>query len=249
MTAQLIGGLHSVRTALKHGAESVQEIWVEERRRDQRVRELASLARKQGIRVRVVGREELDRLVSGANHQGVVARTLMPVARDEKELDHLLDGLQAPVLLLILDGVQDPHNLGACLRNADAAGVQAVIAPKDRSVGLTPTACKVASGAAETVPFFQVTNLVRTLKRLQDRGIWLVGTTGDAEATLFDTRLDGHLGVLMGGEEKGMRRLTRESCDMLVKLPMAGQVESLNVSVAAGITLFEVIRQRGQGSG
>jgi len=148
-------------------------------------------------------------------------------------------------LLLILDGVQDPHNLGACLRSADAAGLLAVIAPKDRSVGLTPTACKVASGVAESVPFIQVTNLVRTIRWLQsEAGVWVVGAAGEAETSLYQTDLNGPLALVMGGEEKGMRRLTREACDLLVKLPMLGSVESLNVSVACGICLFESNRKR-----
>ncbi|MCW8882915.1 MAG: 23S rRNA (guanosine(2251)-2'-O)-methyltransferase RlmB, partial [Sedimenticola sp.] len=164
---------------------------------------------------------------------------------DENSLESLLTKLDVPPFLLILDGVQDPHNLGACLRSADATGVHAVIAPKDRSVGLTPTACKVASGAAESIPFYQVTNLARTLKWLQSElGVWLVGTAGEAESSLYAADLKGPLGIVMGGEEKGMRRLTRESCDLLVNLPMVGVVESLNVSVAAGICLFEAVRQR-----
>ena len=150
-----------------------------------------------------------------------------------------------PLLLLVLDGIQDPHNLGACLRSADAAGVHAVVTPKDRSVGLTPVVCKVASGAAETVPFVQVTNLARTLRWLREnQGVWLVGTAGEAESSLYSVDLKGPLGLVMGGEEKGMRRLTREACDLLVSLPMAGAVESLNVSVATGISLFEAVRQR-----
>ncbi|MEJ1335975.1 MAG: 23S rRNA (guanosine(2251)-2'-O)-methyltransferase RlmB, partial [Candidatus Sedimenticola sp. (ex Thyasira tokunagai)] len=177
--------------------------------------------------------------------QGAVARTRAPTALDEKDLKVLLSNIDHPPFLLILDGVQDPHNLGACLRSADGAGVDAVIAPKDRSSGLTPVACKVASGAAENLSFFQVTNLSRTLKSLQDEfGIWLVGTEGEAETTLYDADLKGPLGIVMGGEEKGMRRLTGEQCDLRVSLPMAGSVESLNVSVAAGICLFEAVRQR-----
>ena len=241
----VITGLHSVRTALKHGAGSVLEIWVEARRRDRRLRELISLAREEGIPVRQISREELDALVPGTNHQGVAANTQAPAARDEKGLITRLESLTEPPLLLILDGIQDPHNLGACLRSADAAGVHAVVTAKDRSVGLTPTVCKVASGAAETVPFFQVTNLVRTLRWLREKqDIMLVGTTGEVDSSLYAADLRGPLGLVMGGEEKGMRRLTREACDQLVSLPMAGSVESLNVSVATGICLFEAVRQR-----
>ncbi len=245
--SQLIAGLHSVRTALKHGAGSLLEVWVEGvRKQDRRVREVISMARESGVPVRYVNREQLDEMTAGSNHQGVAAHTQVPSSLDEKALEVLLSGLGGPPFLLILDGVQDPHNLGACLRSADAAGIHAVIAPKDRSAGLTPTACKVASGAAETVPFIQVTNLSRTLKGLQSEyGIWLVGTAGEADTSLYDADLQGPLGIVMGGEAKGLRRLTRESCDLLVKLPMAGAVESLNVSVAAGICLFEAVRQRG----
>jgi len=244
-SSQLVAGVHSVRTALKHGAGSVLEVWVEARRRDRRVKEVIGLAKAEGVPVTPVAREELDSMAPGANHQGVVARTKAPAALDETALRRLLEAVEEPLFLLILDGVQDPHNLGACLRSADAAGVHAVIAPKDRSVGLTPVACKVASGAAETVPFVQVTNLVRTLRWLSDElGVWLIGTAGEAGTGLFETDLKGPLGIVMGGEEKGMRRLTREACGQLVKLPMAGSVESLNVSVAAGICLFEAVRQR-----
>jgi 23S rRNA (guanosine2251-2'-O)-methyltransferase len=242
---QLISGLHSVRTALKHGVGAVQELWVEARRRDGRINEIRRLARETGVAVQEVGRSELERLVPGANHQGVVARTRQAAALGEEALRELLQALERAPFLLILDGVQDPHNLGACLRSADAAGVHAVITPKDRAAGLTPTACKVASGAAETIPFFQVTNLARTLRWLREEaGIWLVGAAGEAEASLYQADLKGPLGLVMGGEEKGLRRLTREQCDQLVHLPMAGAVESLNVSVAAGVCLFEAVRQR-----
>ncbi|MES9873032.1 MAG: 23S rRNA (guanosine(2251)-2'-O)-methyltransferase RlmB [Candidatus Sedimenticola sp. 6PFRAG7] len=246
--SQLVAGVHSVRTALKHGAGSVLEVWVEARRRDRRIKEVIGLAKAAGVRIAQVSREELDTLVPGANHQGVVARTEVPAALGEGDLKKLLQDSDKQAFLLILDGVQDPHNLGACLRSADAAGIQAVIAPKDRSAGLTPTACKVACGAAETVPFIQVTNLARVLRWLSEElGVWLVGTAGEAESELFEVDLKGPLAMVMGAEEKGMRRLTREACDQLVKLPMAGSVESLNVSVAAGICLFEAVRQRRTG--
>jgi len=234
-----------VRTALKHGADTVIEIWLEARRRDKRIQEILGLARQAGVEVHRVPKQVLDDLLPDTNHQGIIARSRAPAALGEKDLAGLLQGLDVPPFLLILDGVQDPHNLGACLRSADGAGVHAVIAPRDRSAGLTPTACKVASGAAERVPFFQVTNLARTLKWLrQEQGVWLMGTAGDAETRLFDQDLTGPLGLVMGGEEKGMRRLTREACDYLVMLPMRGGVESLNVSVATGICLYEALRQR-----
>ncbi|MCP3666997.1 MAG: 23S rRNA (guanosine(2251)-2'-O)-methyltransferase RlmB [Gammaproteobacteria bacterium] len=242
---QWVAGLHSVRAALRHGQGAVLEIQVEARRRDRRVKQITDLAREQGVQVVQVAREVLDVAVPGANHQGVIARTLVPASLGESALSELMQGVDGPPILLILDGIQDPHNLGACLRSADAAGANAVIAPKDRSCGLTPVACKVASGAAESVPFFQVTNLARTLRWLQEEyGVWLVGTAGEAKGSLYSTDLKGPLGIIMGGEEKGMRRLTREACDSLVYIPMVGMVESLNVSVAAGIALFEAIRQR-----
>ena len=245
MSDRLISGLHSVRTALQRGVGAVEELWIEERRRDQRIAEIRRLAREAGVPARAVPRAELERLVPGSNHQGVVARTRVSAALDESALEALIQGLQQPPFLLILDGVQDPHNLGACLRSADAAGVHAVITPKDRAVGLTSTVAKVASGAADALPFIQVTNLARTLRWLREEArIWLVGAAGEAEVSLYQADLKGPLGLVMGGEEKGMRRLTREHCDLLVRIPMFGAVESLNISVAAGVCLFEAVRQR-----
>jgi 23S rRNA (guanosine2251-2'-O)-methyltransferase len=202
------------------------------------------MAREAGITVRQQERDALDKVAGGANHQGAVALVRAPTARGGHDLDAVLDAVDGPALLLILDGVTDPHNLGACLRSADGAGAHAVIAPKDKAVGLTPVAVKVASGAAESVPFVQVTNLARTLEALKQRGIWLIGTDGEAPATVFETDLRGPVGLVLGSEGKGMRRLTREHCDLLVRLPMQGRVESLNVSVAAGICLYEALRQR-----
>lgn len=241
-----VAGIHAVRTALKHGAAQVQEILVDATRRDRRLKALLDEARALGLRVTDSDRKTLDRLAQGANHQGVVARAEAPSALNEGDLDSLLEGLSVAPLLLVLDGVTDPHNLGACLRTADAAGVHAVIAPRDRSVGLTPVACKVASGAAETVPFVQVTNLARTLRHLQDHfRVFVIGTAGEAERSLYQSDLKGPLALVMGAEGEGMRRLTREHCDQLLSLPMAGSVESLNVSVATGVCLFEAVRQRG----
>ena len=239
-----ITGIHSVRSALKFGPKEVGELWLDRGRRDRRLAELAEAARQAGIRIRQVSTAELDQAAQGTNHQGALAWVRSPAARSERDLDAVLDGITGPPLLLLLDSVQDPHNLGACLRTADAAGAHAVIAPKDRSAGLTPVVSKVASGAAETVPFVQVTNLARTMEQLKERGIWLIGTAGEAESELYDRDLTGPLGLVMGGEGEGLRRLTRERCDTLVHLPMLGQVESLNVSVAAGICLYEVLRQR-----
>jgi 23S rRNA (guanosine2251-2'-O)-methyltransferase len=239
-----VAGLHAVRTALRHGAGGVLELLVDVARRDRRVREVLVQARAGRVAVHRVDRAELDRLFPGSNHQGVAARVEAPGALDATALERLVAGTPDPALLLLLDGVQDPHNLGACLRTADAAGVQAVIAPRDRSVGLTPTVCKVASGAAGRVPYVQVTNLSRTLQWLQGQGVWLVGTAAETERSLFATDLTGPLAVVVGGEGKGLRRLTRERCDLLVSLPMHGVVESLNVAVATGVVLYEALRQR-----
>jgi len=239
-----ITGIHSVRAALKFGADGVTELWLERSRRDLRLHELAELAKAGGIRVQQVGREALDRAAQGSSHQGALAWTRVPAARGESELPAILAAIDGPPFLLILDGVQDPHNLGACLRTAEGAGVHCLIAPKDNAVGLTPVVAKVASGAAETLPYVQVTNLARTMDRLKERGIWLYGTAGEAQASLFGTDLTGPLGLVLGNEGKGLRRLTRERCDGLVRLPMRGRVESLNVSVAAGICLYEALRQR-----
>jgi 23S rRNA (guanosine2251-2'-O)-methyltransferase len=242
--SDLIAGLHAVRAALGHGAAGVTELWYDRRRRDRRLREVLELARTAGVMAQPLEREALDRLTGGINHQGVAARVTAPAALDEQALERLLDRLSEPPFLLILDEVQDPHNLGACLRTADAAGVQAVIAPRDHAAGLTPVVCKVASGAAGRVPYVQVTNLARTLRQLRDRGLWLAGTAGEAATSLYQADLRGPLGLVMGGEGKGLRRLTREHCDLLLSLPMRGAVESLNVAVAAGIVLYEALRQR-----
>lgn len=239
-----VAGIHAVRSALKFGPEGVDELWLERSRRDRRLGELADIARVAGIRVRQAERAELERAAEGANHQGALAWVRAPAARPTQDLDTLLDAVCGPPLLLLLDEVQDPHNLGACLRTADAAGVHAVVAPKDNSAGLTPVVCKVASGAAETVPYIQVTNLARTMDGLRERGIWLVGTAGEADGDLYAADLQGPLGLVMGSEGAGLRRLTRERCDSLVRLPMLGRVESLNVSVAAGVCLYEAVRQR-----
>lgn len=234
--------------ALKYEPEQVRALWVERQRRDARLRNLLD-ATAETIPIHFVERAELDRLSGGARHQGIVAQ--LEVRRrglDEAHLPGLLDATVVPALLLVLDGVQDPHNLGACLRSAAAAGVHAVIAPTDRAVGLNATVRKVASGAAEITPFVPVTNLARTLRSLRDRGIWLVGAAGEAESSLYDVDLTLPTAIVLGAEEKGLRRLTREVCDRLARIPLAeGSVESLNVSVVAGIFLFEARRQRGLG--
>lgn len=237
-------GINSVRSLLRLGASGTIELWLDHQRRDRRLSELASLAREAGVCVRQFERDALDAVVDGGNHQGVIAWVPMPKTLGERDLDGILDGASSPPLLLVLDGVTDPHNLGACLRSADGAGATAVIAPKDKAVGLTPVVVKVASGAASSVPFVQVTNLARTLAGLQERGIWLVGLADQAAGTLFEVDLKGSIALVLGSEGSGLRRLTRERCDLLAALPMCGQVESLNVSVAAGICLYEALRQR-----
>jgi 23S rRNA (guanosine2251-2'-O)-methyltransferase len=236
-------GLHAVKSALQKSGVA-EQLLVDSKRRDGRIREILELAQTAGVPCLRLPDKVLNERVPGDNHQGVALRVRQRQTQDEPYLKALLKRLDKPPFLLVLDGIQDPHNLGACLRCADGAGVHAVVAPRDRSVALTPTVRKVASGAAETVPFIQVSNLVRTLKWLKAEGIWLVGTAGEATQSLYRTDLNGALALVMGGEGKGMRRLTREQCDLLVKLPMAGSVESLNVSVASGIVLYEAVRQR-----
>ncbi|HEC20597.1 MAG TPA: 23S rRNA (guanosine(2251)-2'-O)-methyltransferase RlmB [Gammaproteobacteria bacterium] len=241
--AHTLYGLHAVQAALERAPHSVIELWVDAKRHDRRMEAILHLAEAAGIPVHTADKPKLDNLAPQGRHQGVVASAAPPRTYSEAELEALLERLDGPPFLLILDGVTDPHNLGACLRSADAAGVQAVIVPKDRAATLTPTAIKVASGAAQTVPFVQVTNLARTLRSLKERGIWLVGLDGHAEQTLYDTDLKGPLALVMGAEGQGLRRLSKEHCDYLVKIPMAGTVESLNVSVATGVCLYEALRQ------
>ncbi len=242
----LIFGLHAVEAALKRDPASIEQLYCDNKRKDKRLSDLAQLAQNQGVRPEWRSRAELDAMLpEGARHQGVAARVRGVAVRNEGYLEQLLVDLQRPPFLLVLDGVTDPHNLGACLRSADAAGVDAVIVPRDRACGLTPVVRKVASGAAEAVPFVQVTNLARTLKMLQDAGVWVIGAALEEEAiSLYEARLDGALALVLGAEGKGMRRLTRENCDQLVYIPMQGSVQSLNVSVATGICLFEAWRRR-----
>ena len=247
VTEELIHGLHAVTAALEYEADQVRGLWVERQRRDGRIQALLDIASRQGVAVHSVDRAELDRLTGGARHQGVVARlALRQRTLSEADVPTLLSAVEGPLLLLVLDGVQDPHNLGACLRSAAAAGVHAVIAPADRSASLNATVRKVACGAAEIVPFVSVTNLARTLRTLQEQGIWIVGAAGEAGDSLYEVDFTPSTAIVLGGEEKGLRRLTREVCDRLARIPMVnGGVESLNVSVAAGVFLFEARRQRG----
>ena len=239
---RIVFGFHAVTVLLRQRPESVLELHAGAERTDGRMRDLLKLAEQKKVRVMAATSERLDGLTGHARHQGVAAR--VAEVKRSNSLDDTLDAVVGPPLLLVLDGIQDPHNLGACLRVADAAGVSAVVAPKDRAVGLTATASKVASGAAETVPYFPVTNLARTLRELKERGIWIVGTDEGARDDLFTADFPDAVAWVLGSEGEGMRRLTREHCDFLVRIPMQGIVESLNVSVAAGIVLFESVRRR-----
>lgn len=236
-------GVHAVEALLRHHPRRVKQLWLAEGRQDPRIQGVLELARQARVPVGQRERRELDEWAEGV-HQGVVAEVSPSQVWGEAMLDELLDRCEGPPLLLVLDGVTDPHNLGACLRTADAAGVQAVIVPKDKSATLNATVRKVACGAAEVVPLVAVTNLARTLEKLRQRGLWTVGTAGEVEQELYGLDLRGPTVLIMGAEGKGMRRLTREHCDYLVRLPMAGSVSSLNVSVATGVCLFEAVRQR-----
>jgi 23S rRNA (guanosine2251-2'-O)-methyltransferase len=244
MSATVACGIHAVRVLLSRHPERVRRVLLAGGRDVGRVAELRALAQRAGVQVNAADDATLDKLAEGARHQGVVAEVTPRAGDPETQLEEALEGAAGAPLLLVLDGVQDPHNLGACLRSADAAGVTAVIVPRDRAAGLTPVVRKVAAGAAETVPLVAVVNLARTLRELKGRGVWLVGTDDSAEKTLYEADLTGPVALVLGSEGEGMRRLTRECCDLLVSIPMAGAVESLNVSVAAGIVLFEAVRQR-----
>lgn len=238
-------GIHSVKALLQSAPERVVELWCLKGRDDAEFNKIVAKGREYGASVQFVARKTLDDRAKGENHQGILARVKAARVMTEADLDTIMEKSKQP-FFLILDGVTDPHNLGACLRNADGAGVDAVIVPKDKSASLNPTVRKVACGAAETMPLIQVTNLARTMRWLQEQQVWLVGTAGETDQNLFETKLNGPMAIVMGAEGKGMRRLTREHCDELVKLPMAGSVTSLNVSVATGICLYEVVRQRQQ---
>lgn len=244
---ELVFGIHAVNALINAAPERFIEIWLLKGRDDERIMPIINLSRKYGIGTQFASRKTLDDKSDGEQHQGVIARVRPGKSYTENDLDDMLLAAEkkgTPAFFLILDGVTDPHNLGACLRNADAAGVQAIIVPKDNAAQITPTVRKVAVGAVESVPLVQVTNLSRTMKQLQQQGVWIVGTAGETDTCLYDVKLSGPMALVMGAEGKGMRRLTRENCDQLVKLPMAGSVSSLNVSVATGICLFEMVRQR-----
>jgi 23S rRNA (guanosine2251-2'-O)-methyltransferase len=239
-------GLHAINAVLERSPERLLELWIAEPRDDARTRDLRARAETAGVRVQTVGALALAKLVGEVAHQGAVAAVRPLKAWDEHDLIQALAQVAEDPLLLILDGVTDPHNLGACLRTADAAGAHAVLIPKDRAAAVDGVARKVAAGAAEFIPVASVTNLARAIDMLKERGIWVVGTDGEALQTLYGSDLNRPLALVLGAEGGGMRRLTRERCDFLVRIPMAGQVESLNVSVAAGVALFEARRQRTQ---
>lgn len=238
-----IYGLHTVQTVLERHPERVLSVSVLAAKDDARVSRILTELERHGIALQRVNEKQLARQLGEVNHQGVMAEVRPPRIGNEQDLLEDLSDVSNP-LLLFLDGVQDPHNLGACLRSADAAGAHAVVVPRDRACGLNPTVSKVAVGAAEVMPFYQVTNLARCLRQVQSAGVFCVGMAGEASQTLFDCKLDGPLALVLGAEGPGLRRLTRETCDVLASLPMQGSVESLNVSVTAGIALFEAVRQR-----
>ncbi len=241
----LLVGINPVEAALSHDPGNIVELFIESGAHNARLRELSERARDLGIKPHARDRAALDRLTGGARHQGVVARYRPPPPHGENDLPALIEQAGRDALLLVLDGITDPHNLGACLRSAEAAGVTAVIAPRDKAAGITPVVRKASAGAADRVPFLAVTNLARTLKQLKEAGVWLVGLDGDTPQDLYTVDFAGPIAIVMGGEGEGMRRLTREACDFVVRIPMRGTVESLNVSVATGIVLFEALRQRG----
>ncbi|XBS70426.1 23S rRNA (guanosine(2251)-2'-O)-methyltransferase RlmB [Acerihabitans sp. KWT182] len=241
--SEIIYGIHAVKALLDRDPQRFLDVYILKGREDRRLHALIVELEAAGLAIQVANRQALDDMVDGAVHQGIVARVREGRQLQENDLPELLQQHASP-FLLVLDGVTDPHNLGACLRSADAAGVHGVIVPRDRSAPLSAIAKKVASGAAETVPLIRVTNLARTLRLLQEHNVWIVGTAGEADHDLYHSKLTGSLALVMGAEGEGMRRLTREHCDELISIPMAGMVSSLNVSVAAGVCLFEAVRQR-----
>ena len=244
MSGELLYGIHSVESALTHDAGNILELYIEADSNNARLRELSDRARELGVKPHARPREALDRMTGGARHQGAVARYRAPPPRAENDLAALVEAAGRTALLLVLDGVTDPHNLGACLRSAEAAGVTAVVVPKDKAAGITPIVRKASAGAADRIAFFAVTNLARTLKGLKQQGVWLVGLAGAAPQEIYAVDFNGPVAIVMGSEGEGMRRLTREACDFLAHIPMRGEVESLNVSVATGVVLFEALRQR-----
>ncbi len=244
MAEELIFGIHAVQAALERRPQNVSTVWMDEARQDRRLRELGRMAEAARVTTRKVPRRKLDEITQGERHQGVVARCQPLPIRGERDLEKYVQGLDETPFLLVLDGIQDPQNMGACLRSADGAGVHAVVVPRDKSSPVTATARRAASGAVESVPFFQVKNLARALEMLKESGIWLVGAADDADKDIYHADLTGPIALILGAEGSGLRRLTREACDFLVRLPMYGSVASLNVAVATGICLYEALRQR-----
>jgi 23S rRNA (guanosine2251-2'-O)-methyltransferase len=244
MKSSKLFGLHSVQAAIDYSPSKIIRVWIDVQRVDKRLGAIIDDLAALGIEPEKTDRKKLDRLADGNNHQGIAMEIEMPSEETESDLKTMVENLTTTALLLVLDNVQDPHNFGACLRTADATGVQGVIITKDNATGITPTVCKVASGAAETVPVYQVTNLARTLRWLKGEGVWIMGAAGQAEQTVYQTDLTVPMALVIGAEGKGLRRLTKEQCDILIKLPMLGQVESLNLSVATGAFLYETVRQR-----
>lgn len=242
MSVNLIFGIHPTEAMIRENPENILSAWVNNSH-DKRLDNIISSLERFGVKIQYVPKKSLDNISEHENHQGVILKIKESKVKTEEDLYELVKTTEN-CLLLILDDITDPHNMGACFRNADATGVSAIVAPRDKSVGITGTVRKVACGAVESVPFFQVTNLARTLKSLKDLNVFIVGTAGEAEKLVYDVDLKGSVGLVMGSEDKGMRRLTRENCDALVKLPMIGKISSLNVSVASGIFLYESLRQR-----
>lgn len=244
MKLSKIFGLHAVQSALQYSPNKITKVWIDGQRQDQRLTRAISDLEALGLVPEKTDRKKLDRFSEGQQHQGIVIEIELPGELSEHDLQTAVPNLSGPALFLVLDHVQDPHNLGACLRTADAVGAHGVIVTKDNAAGITPTVCKVASGAAETVPLYQVTNLARTLRWLKEQGVWVFGAAGDTAQSAFQTDFTVSTALVIGAEGKGLRRLTAEQCDGLIALPMLGSVESLNLSVAAGVLLYEVVRQR-----
>ncbi|TNJ35168.1 23S rRNA (guanosine(2251)-2'-O)-methyltransferase RlmB [Arenimonas terrae] len=240
-----IAGINAVASALEHDLEHVREVLMEAGAKNPRLTEIEETARRRDVSVRRIPLQSLEGIAGGLRHQGVIARYEAAKPTDEKELPALVEAAGGKALVLVLDGVQDPHNLGACLRSAAAAGVTAVVIPKDKAAPINATVRKTSAGAADRIPVVSVTNLARTLRALQEMGVWIYGLDGSATQAIHGIDFTGNVALVMGGEGEGMRRLTREHCDGLVKIPMPGEMESLNVSVATGVALFEVVRQRG----
>ncbi|HEY4092222.1 MAG TPA: 23S rRNA (guanosine(2251)-2'-O)-methyltransferase RlmB [Luteibacter sp.] len=245
MTETWIVGINPVEGALANDPERIRELLVEQNSKNARISEILAAARKHGIQVRTMGKDQLEKMSGEARHQGVVARYETPPMLGENDLESLVEKAGPDCLVLVLDGVTDPHNLGACLRSAAAAKVTAVVVPKDRAVGLTPTVRRASAGGADIVPLVAVTNLARALRTMKDAGVWITGLAGETDKSIYQVDLKGPTALVLGGEGDGMRHLTREICDFVAKIPMPGNMESLNVSVATGVVLFEALRQRG----